>query len=281
MKKGLSDRAKAWLMIAAVALLICVFAFADDVTVLCAKNNTVKEITSVCENFGLENVNIRVSKNNETSYGRFVATVYADGEIEESKFFELFSEINGVCEEYEKKMRRMNTDVRFFDTEYVFGGNHYRCDGGVIYKDGEAVFYETTEIMLRETYGGKIPSVGMPERAVDMTAYGYSYVDASTGTEYWEVGDYRYYFVLSENEKDFDGFTDRYVVSIESVYIPPSTTAKPTVKQYKKPKKTEVHEEDPYDVYDYIHPEDFYYDHYDDFFDFYDAENYFDDHHNP
>lgn len=37
--------------------------------------------------------------------------------------------------------------------------------------------------------------------------------------------------------------------------------------------------EDPYNVNDYIHPEDFYYDHYDDFFDFYDAENYFDEHH--
>ena len=36
--------------------------------------------------------------------------------------------------------------------------------------------------------------------------------------------------------------------------------------------------DDPYDVYDYYDPEDFYYDHWDDFFDYYDAENYFYDH---
>lgn len=33
--------------------------------------------------------------------------------------------------------------------------------------------------------------------------------------------------------------------------------------------------EDPFDVYDYSHPDDFYYDHYDDFYDFEDAEDYY------
>ena len=36
---------------------------------------------------------------------------------------------------------------------------------------------------------------------------------------------------------------------------------------------------DPYDVYDYSDPEDFYYDNYDDFWDYEDAEDYFNEHH--
>ena len=35
---------------------------------------------------------------------------------------------------------------------------------------------------------------------------------------------------------------------------------------------------DPYDVYDYTNPEDFYVDHYDDFLDYYAAEEYWEDH---
>ena len=35
---------------------------------------------------------------------------------------------------------------------------------------------------------------------------------------------------------------------------------------------------DPYDVHDYSHPDDFYYDHRDDFLDYEDAEDYFNDH---
>lgn len=36
---------------------------------------------------------------------------------------------------------------------------------------------------------------------------------------------------------------------------------------------------DPYDVYDYSDPEDFYYDNYDDFWDYEDAEDYYNEHH--
>lgn len=46
-----------------------------------------------------------------------------------------------------------------------------------------------------------------------------------------------------------------------------------------KPPSTTKKKEDPYDVDDYCHAEDFYYDHYDDFFDYYDAEDYFNEHH--
>ena len=49
------------------------------------------------------------------------------------------------------------------------------------------------------------------------------------------------------------------------------TTTRPTTT---KPVPT-TYPDDPYDVFDYWDPEDFYYDHYDDFFDYYDAEDYF------
>lgn len=70
------------------------------------------------------------------------------------------------------------------------------------------------------------------------------------------------------------------------------TTSKPTAKPTPKPtpkksysssssssssKKT-TSKTDPYDVYDYVHPDDFYYDHYDDFYDFEDAEDYYYEH---
>lgn len=43
-------------------------------------------------------------------------------------------------------------------------------------------------------------------------------------------------------------------------------------------KKTLLNPEDPYEVYDYSNPDDFYEDHYDDFIDFDAAEEYWEDH---
>lgn len=50
--------------------------------------------------------------------------------------------------------------------------------------------------------------------------------------------------------------------------------------QKPKPSKTPTppKKEDPYNVYDYTDPEDFYYDNYDDFWDYEDAEDYFNEH---
>ena len=53
----------------------------------------------------------------------------------------------------------------------------------------------------------------------------------------------------------------------------PSSKPKATAKPESTPKPS-----DPYDVYDYSHPDDFYYDHYDDFWDYEDAEDYYDAH---
>ena len=57
-----------------------------------------------------------------------------------------------------------------------------------------------------------------------------------------------------------------------------TTTTRPTTTKQTTTKPTITRPDDPYDVYDYWDPEDFYYDHYDDFFDYYDAEDYFYDH---
>lgn len=53
-----------------------------------------------------------------------------------------------------------------------------------------------------------------------------------------------------------------------------STTKRYTTKKYSK-KRTTTKKKDPYNASDYMNPEDFYDDHYDDFFDYYDAEDYF------
>ena len=52
----------------------------------------------------------------------------------------------------------------------------------------------------------------------------------------------------------------------------PSNTPGPTRRPAATPEAS-----DPYDVHDYSHPDDFYYDHYDDFYDYEDAEDYFDE----
>ncbi|MDO5124993.1 MAG: hypothetical protein Q4D35_01275 [Ruminococcus sp.] len=56
-----------------------------------------------------------------------------------------------------------------------------------------------------------------------------------------------------------------------------TTTRKSTYVPRKTSKTTTKYDE--YDVYDYVNPEDFYYDNYDDFFDYEDAEDYYYDHH--
>lgn len=54
----------------------------------------------------------------------------------------------------------------------------------------------------------------------------------------------------------------------------PETTTVPTKKPTVKPEQ----EDDPYDAKDYAHPDDFYYDYYDDFWDYEDAEDYWEEH---
>jgi hypothetical protein len=54
----------------------------------------------------------------------------------------------------------------------------------------------------------------------------------------------------------------------------PEPTPRPTTKPTAKPESS-----DPYHASDYSHPEDFYYDYYDDFWDYEDAEDYWEEHH--
>lgn len=53
----------------------------------------------------------------------------------------------------------------------------------------------------------------------------------------------------------------------------PTSTPRPSRRPVSTPRPS-----DPFDVHDYSHPDDFYYDHRDDFFDYEDAEDYFNDH---
>lgn len=71
-----------------------------------------------------------------------------------------------------------------------------------------------------------------------------------------------------------DRIRNRYDVPITYDRFTTETTATSYVYKPSKPKE----DDDPYNAKDYMHPEDFYEDHYYDFFDFYDAENYFYEH---
>lgn len=78
---------------------------------------------------------------------------------------------------------------------------------------------------------------------------------------------------------------DRELEAIERKYAAtpkpspsPSPTPRPTRRPSTSARKSGT--DDPFDVNDYSHPDDFYYDHRDDFYDFEDAEDYFYEHNN-
>lgn len=137
----------------------------------------------------------------------------------------------------------------------------------------------------------KIPYEGMSEKYINLTSAGYAGKHDSEYVKGWG-SDPGYnsdkYYWYANNGKDIVLIVkckDRKVTDVtkyfEWVYwtsdgMPNFGATKPktTTKSSSSKKK-----EDPYDVYDYSDPEDFYYDNYDDFWDCEDAEDYFNEHH--
>lgn len=129
----------------------------------------------------------------------------------------------------------------------------------------------------------KIPYEGMSESDINKTVVG-NYHKIDTSSKY---GKTKYYW-YANNSKDIVLIVeckDRKVIDVikyfEWVYwtsdgMPNFGATKPktTTKKSTTKKKS-----DPYDVYDYSDPEDFYYDNYDDFWDYEDAEDYYNEHH--
>lgn len=134
----------------------------------------------------------------------------------------------------------------------------------------------------------KIPFEGMQEKYINSTAAGNAdkheseYVNSKSG---YDLDKYYWY---SDNNNDMvlfveckDGKVTDVIKYYESTYwtsngMPKfwATRPKTTTKSSSSKKKS-----DPYDVYDYSDPEDFYDENYDDFWDYEDAEDYFNEHH--
>ncbi|MBQ3149630.1 MAG: hypothetical protein IJB86_00120 [Clostridia bacterium] len=271
---------KAALFSAFLLLLFGSIAFYDDAVVLYYQHQTTDKLYELCDKYGFKNTEIRVQRSEIALSEKFVAFITAESVIDDSdkKLFDFFREAEELADEYYKLMIKKNYKPRVYDVRYNFNDSSYTCSYGIIRRDGNAVQYETIDIRLRDTHKDKVPYVGMPKRAVDMTKYGYSYTDTLLQKKCWRQGNYKYYFEISDDEKQFDGFSDKYITKIESVYIPPTTAQTTTKKRHSYKKSTKPSDDDPYDVDSYYHPEDFYYDHYDDFFDYYDAEDYFYEH---
>lgn len=136
----------------------------------------------------------------------------------------------------------------------------------------------------------KIPYEGMSEKYINLTAAGNAGKHNSEYVKGWGSNpgyNYDKYLWYANNSNDIvliveckDGKVTDVIKYFEWVYwtsdgMPKFWATKPKTTTNSSSKK----KSDPYDVYDYSDPEDFYYDNYDDFWDYEDAEDYFNEHH--
>lgn len=132
---------------------------------------------------------------------------------------------------------------------------------------------ERQERMRRSREG--IPYVGVSESYISMTSLGAPSSDVRHNYEC--ISGEQYLANLYDyKENGHTIFTARCVQSkVIQVW---DNRGQDTSRPAYRPSTSSKSDDDPYDVNDYHHAEDFYYDHYDDFFDYYDAEDYFNKH---
>ena len=127
----------------------------------------------------------------------------------------------------------------------------------------------------RDRITNGVPYIGMPESEIRNTSLGAPSGNVRHNTEMKNGQPH------SANIYDFKRdkatiFTarcvDGYVINVWDHRDNP-------VVPYRPEKSTKSYDDDPFNVHDYIHPDDFYYDHYDDFVDYEDAEDYYNEHH--
>lgn len=143
------------------------------------------------------------------------------------------------------------------------------------------VYCEEQERIRAEAYESKIrndvPYVGMSESRIGDTSLGKPSGDVRHNYEC--INGEQYLANLYDfTENGHTVFTARCVRgTVTEVWDNRDQgTSRPT---YRPSTSDSDSDDDPYNVNDYHHAEDFYYDHYDDFFDYYDAEDYFNEHH--
>lgn len=142
-------------------------------------------------------------------------------------------------------------------------------------------YCEEQERIRAEAYESKIrngvPYVGMSESRIGDTSLGKPSGDVRHNYEC--INGEQYLANLYDfTENGHTVFTARCVRgTVTEVWDNrDQDTSRPT---YRPSTSDNGSDDDPYNVNDYHHAEDFYYDHYDDFFDYYDAEDYFNEHH--
>ena len=113
------------------------------------------------------------------------------------------------------------------------------------------------------------PYIGLSEANIGKTALGTPSRSEFIDNKFGE-GKLGYYFWDRDNKVLFVARTENGKVR--------SVTDMRTVRGGGWDKNTPLNPDDPYEVYDYSNPEDFYDDHYDDFIDYYAAEEYWEDH---
>ena len=139
------------------------------------------------------------------------------------------------------------------------------------------------QAILKEHRGQKlqricsgVPYVGLAESLLSITSLGRPTrpVDEKYLREH---GDHHRAY-LYQFKKDGQVIFTARCVDGEVVEVRDDRNRKPTPSYRPSYSSSSKKGDDPYGAKDYIHPETFYEDHYEDFYDFYDAENYFDEH---
>lgn len=201
-----------------------------------------------------------------------------DASIINSYLSQILKNYNGIFGKEISKMREEN------NTNYE------------IYLKEEEKRREEREKKLQEEYGSKVPYEGMSEEYINYTMVGrynereeesFSHGEYHITTYIWYA---KWYDpnsksiglkVKCQDGKVTDVIKMNYYWTEDGM---PNTRGVP-IDQFAKYKRkyssksTEKKKKsDPYDVYEYDDPEDFYYDNYDDFECYEDAEDYFDDH---
>mgnify|MGYP003302042220 CR=1 FL=1 len=132
-----------------------------------------------------------------------------------------------------------------------------------------------------ESYSHKIPFVGMHEKYIGYTMMGNPHRVEKDNSKYganmyqWDDVNGNLMLVVKCRDRrvyDVYKYGNRWTDDGKPIFGGSAPKKETMVKKEEK--------SDPYNVYDYSDPEDFYDDNYDDFWDYEDAEDYFNEHHN-
>lgn len=256
--------------------------------------NLKQSVQAVCTQYGLEQVQTKVSLNKESYiwYGELSVSSEDIQTLENSQKYELLLAIEDLDRDLDEDLGKVTvltadliTDGREYDLnpedKYALRLNGRNCY--VVPEEAERRFLSSLE--------NKDPYVGLEEKYIDSTRYGHhdeTYyctgfhelpVKERTITYRWLNGDgspkldavVGYWSEYKQTETE--GMIQELIPYGHGGYVHiPAATAKP-VQRYGS-----TDESDPFEVENYPDAQEFYYYHYDDFYDYEDAEEYYNEH---